>query len=93
MGFDLVKATQGKRSRGWPGDARKKLAEWGLVLKISAEGAEYPIEKILLDCATKNYHIKEIEFVLRALHNKWIKLVRKDGDLDDEAVIGGEGPA
>ena len=83
--FVSAKATRGKRSRGWPSNAREKLKEYGLILKISADAADYPIEELLLDHATKTLNKKEVEYILEALHKKWIKLKREETQDEDAA--------
>ncbi|PLW55386.1 hypothetical protein PCANC_02348 [Puccinia coronata f. sp. avenae] len=82
----LIKATRGKQLCGWPSNARQELPKLGLILKIAPEATQSRlIEEILLDTDTKTYHKPEVEYVLEAIHKKWIKLVRKD-EADDVAA-------
>ncbi|PLW42837.1 hypothetical protein PCASD_07241 [Puccinia coronata f. sp. avenae] len=84
----LVKATQGRRSRGWPEHAEADFKALGLVLKVAKEAAPMRIEELLLKQATKTYHKDEVKYVLMALHNKWVSLVCKDAE--DVVVEGAE---
>ena len=87
--IESVKATRGKRTRGWPANARQKLKEWGLVLKITSDAVDYPVEELLLDQATKTLNKMEVEYILEALYKKWIKLTREEMGDEDEALGAG----
>ncbi|PLW14095.1 hypothetical protein PCANC_18220 [Puccinia coronata f. sp. avenae] len=84
----LVKATRGKRCRGWPEHAEKDFKELGLVLKVAKEAAPMRVEELLLKQATKTFHKDEVKYVLEALHNNWVLLVCKDAE--DVVVEGAE---
>ncbi|KAA1074846.1 hypothetical protein PGT21_050304 [Puccinia graminis f. sp. tritici] len=94
----LLKATQGKRSRGWPAKARSILQEFNLDLKIHPDAIGPPgegtvdLETTLLDQDTGKYSKNQIDAVLKALHFNWIS-IQTAGNSDSEEDSGvAQGP-
>jgi hypothetical protein len=98
LASDAVKATQGKRSRGWPAKARSILQEFNLDLKIHPDAigpqgeGTVDLETTLLDQDTSKYSKNQIDAVLKALHFNWIS-IQTAGDSDSEEDSGvAQGP-